>query len=537
MFMSKTKPLVYSYIRFSAPSQSEGASVDRQLEHAKNWATEHGMELDTSLTMRDEGLSAYHQKHVQRGAFGVFLRAIEEGKIAPGSTLVVEGLDRMSRAHPLDAQSQLTSIINAGVTVVTAMDRHEYNREIISKHPEKLFYILAMMMRAHEESETKSKRVKDAIKRAASKRQHVELPGRIGVGREPAWLKWNGTGWDLIPERVEAIKVALDLYRKGYGSLRLTQEMRARGLSYTAKAFTDSHLYRLVRQPALAGIRTVQVDGEAFEVPAYFPALISVDEFKELQATVARRKPQTQKTEIPSLLTGLKITYCGYCGASIAHQTRPPRPGAKAPPEGRRRLRCLGAAKERRCINNETIKAGPVERALLSYASDELNLTALFDGTDRAAPVRAQLAAARVHIGDVQAKIDNIVDAIAGGMSARLFTHKLEALEVELAKAQADARNAESELVAASAHVSPDLAKAWASLVEGVLDFDFDARVQARDLLSKTFERITIYRHGLRPEVNDAIDIVLVGRGGNSQHIRVDRDTGEWKAGDVDELH
>lgn len=46
------------------------------------------MELDASLSLRDEGLSAYpayHQRHVRQGALGVFIRAIEDGqcRLAP----------------------------------------------------------------------------------------------------------------------------------------------------------------------------------------------------------------------------------------------------------------------------------------------------------------------------------------------------------------------------------------------------------------------------------------------------------------------
>lgn len=37
------------------------------------------MHLDDSLSMRDEGLSAYHQKHIESGALGVFLAAIGDG--------------------------------------------------------------------------------------------------------------------------------------------------------------------------------------------------------------------------------------------------------------------------------------------------------------------------------------------------------------------------------------------------------------------------------------------------------------------------
>ena len=52
---------VYSYLRFSDAKQATGGSIDRQKQYAKKWADDHGYTLDESLSMRDEGLSAYNQ--------------------------------------------------------------------------------------------------------------------------------------------------------------------------------------------------------------------------------------------------------------------------------------------------------------------------------------------------------------------------------------------------------------------------------------------------------------------------------------------
>ena len=98
--------------------------------------------------MKDEGLSAYHQRHVKQGAQGVFLRAIEGGRIASGSVLVIEGLDRLSRAEPIQAQAQLAQIINAGLTVVTASDSREYNLAGLKAQPMELVYSLLVSDKA-----------------------------------------------------------------------------------------------------------------------------------------------------------------------------------------------------------------------------------------------------------------------------------------------------------------------------------------------------------------------------------------------------
>nr|WP_052906043.1 recombinase family protein [Pseudomonas fluorescens] len=163
MQSSTKRAKVYSYLRFSDPKQALGNSADRQLQYAETWAKKKGLVLDDSLSLRDEGLSAYHQRHVTQGALGVFLRAVEDGRIKDGSVLIVEGLDRLSRAEPIQAQAQLAQIINAGITVVTASDGREYNRAGLKAQPMDLVYSLLVMIRAHEESDTKSKRVKAAI--------------------------------------------------------------------------------------------------------------------------------------------------------------------------------------------------------------------------------------------------------------------------------------------------------------------------------------------------------------------------------------
>lgn len=43
--------------------------------------------------MTDRGGSAYHDDHKKKGKLGLFIKAIENGLVAPGSVLIVESLD------------------------------------------------------------------------------------------------------------------------------------------------------------------------------------------------------------------------------------------------------------------------------------------------------------------------------------------------------------------------------------------------------------------------------------------------------------
>lgn len=65
----------------------------------------------------------------------------------------------------------------------------------------------------------------------------------------------------------------------------------------------------------------------------------------------------------------------------------------------------------------------------------------------------------------------------------------------------------------------------------GALALDYDARMQVRQLVAETFERIVIYHCGIMPETgNPHIDLVLMAKGGTPRMLRIDRKSGAWMA-------
>src|SRR5581483_1731511 len=97
-------PRVYSYKRFSSAKQGKGDSLRRQTEFAEEVRREHGLPLDDSLDLTDRGVSAWKGNNKAEGsALAEFLRLIQAGRIARGSILAVENIDRISREEPWDA--------------------------------------------------------------------------------------------------------------------------------------------------------------------------------------------------------------------------------------------------------------------------------------------------------------------------------------------------------------------------------------------------------------------------------------------------
>lgn len=525
-------PKVYSYLRFSDPKQSAGSSADRQAEYARRWAAAHNLVLDEALSMRDEGLSGYHQRHVTHGALGVFLRAVEDGRIEAGSFLIVEGLDRLSRAEPILAQAQLAQIINAGITVVTASDSKEYNREKLKAQPMDLVYSLLVMIRAHEESDTKSKRVRAAIRRQCEAWQAGTFRGPIRNGKDPHWVRWEDGKWVLIESRAEAMRFAITMQMKGMSALRIMREMAARKMTFTDSGKLNSgSLYRTLRKRLLVGERELDVGGETWRLANYYPALITEAEFDALQLVMERRGGKRGVGEIPSIITGMGIAVCGYCGGAIVSQNLM---GRKRQPDGNpwpghRRMVCTHNANGYGCAVRGSIQSAPIERALMIYCCDQMRIDALMQGGDVAQGQRAAIAAGRLRIAAAQTKLDRITKALATDDGAIPITllREMRTLEASLITEREAIEAIERELASYRPAATPDMAQRWLTLIDGVESLNTDARLEARELVRASFTRITVWLAGDPATPGGGfLDMEITARSGGVQRLRVDRSSG-----------
>jgi DNA invertase Pin-like site-specific DNA recombinase len=529
-----TKSKVYSYLRFSDVKQASGSSIERQTDYAKRWAEKHGLELDSSLTLRDEGLSAYHQRHVKSGALGVFLVAVDEGRIAPGSYLVVEGLDRLSRAEPIQAQAQLAQIINAGITVVTASDGREYNRERLKAQPMDLVYSLLVMIRAHEESDTKSKRVKASIRKLCQRWQDGSYRGPIRNGKDPAWVRLEGGRFVIEPNRAEGIRQVIRHWLLGHGFSSMMLKLKNEGSDLSHLPRNPIALYRALRSPTLIGYKTLEIDGETFSLKDYYPPLVERAEWDEIQVAIATRHRAKGKSSITSIVTGLGITICGYCGRAMMSQnlTNRPKKLDGTPQDGHRRINCSGGPA--RCDVSASCSAAPVERAIVEYCSDQINLDRLTrndsDGTRQA---NAALAAIRHKIAETEKKLEKLTDAMLADDSGEVptvFVRRIREYESTLSSLKQEEDKATAE-VTNQARQTPNQSEAWRTLAKAALAMDDNARMQMRQLVADTFERIVLYNSGMvsGETRTSPIDIVLVAKGGKPRLLRIDRRSGQVK--------
>lgn len=505
------------------------------MQYAQRWAADRGLVLDESLSLRDEGLSAYHQNHVKQGALGTFLRAVDEGRIPDGSVLIVEGLDRLSRAEPIQAQAQMAQIINAGITVVTASDGREYNRAGLKAQPMDLVYSLLVMIRAHEESDTKSKRVKAAIRRQCEGWVAGTYRGLIRNGKDPQWLRWDGQAWYLIPERVEAVRYALELYQQGEGATRAVRKLAERGYVLSDWGIAGQQIYRLVKLPALRGAKRISVDGEDYLLEGYYPPVLTDAEYEALQAATETRHGRRGASDIVGLVTGIGITWCGYCGTAVVAQNFVGRARADGTlADGHRRLNCTSYSNGLGC-KSASCSVVPVEKAVLSYCSDQMNLARLLEPADDGRQLRQRLQACRRKQADVDRQLQRVTEALLAddqGAAPLAFVRKARELESTLQQLTAEAEQLEREQAAVGQVQTPAGAELWRKLAVEAQDIYSPAREQLRQLVLDTFSRITVYMRGVVPDPDSrVIHLVLVSRAGQRVALDVDRRSGAWKAG------
>jgi DNA invertase Pin-like site-specific DNA recombinase len=221
----------YSYVRYSSRRQGKGDSTRRQEKLLDAYLARHSdLVLDTNL--KDEGVSAFRGKNARDGSqLASFLSDIEAGRVQPGSVLIIESLDRLSRDKVRKAQTLLNQILDAGIRVVTLQPEREYSAESIDREPFGLIETLLYMIRANEESETKAKR---GSERWNARRQSIHDGKKVVRGRKmiPAWLKPNADKTDFEVDRGAAatVKRIFELAAAGYGHVSICKQLNAAGV-------------------------------------------------------------------------------------------------------------------------------------------------------------------------------------------------------------------------------------------------------------------------------------------------------------------
>jgi DNA invertase Pin-like site-specific DNA recombinase len=450
--------LAYSYLRFSTPEQLKGDSLRRQTALAAAYAQRHGLTLDTELKLSDLGVSAFRGDNVaETGALGGFLLAIKNGIVRPGSYLLVESLDRISRKQARKAVRILEDIVEAGVVVVTLNDGKEYTDE--SLEGTDFLIAIIILMRAHEESATKAKRLAAAW---VGKRERAAL-GEIQTVHAPAWLHAEGSAakdrkdasFALIPERAAIVRRIFDMFLDGHGKQGIAKTFNKEGIPTWGRArikrsegsqWHQTYIYKVLKSPAVTGRLVPHIEDRtatgtmrrrALEaIEGYYPRVIDEDTFTRAQTMLAARTQTVRASKVVSLVAGL--ARCPLCGSTMTRVQK----GERSLPK----LVCVKAIGAKGC-QYHGVRVATVEEALRKEVArlvpppaDE-SLGDEIKGVDEALYLVGK---------QIAALIDQIEQAPSAALSKRLAAREAEAqkIEAKLGELKAKAANSGARVIA-----------------------------------------------------------------------------------------
>lgn len=441
---------VYAYLRFSSDGQRDGDSIERQTRDIDAYCLTHGLTI--SKWLRDEGVSAFRGRNRKRGELAGFIAGVVTGEVEANSTLIVESVDRLSREEVMDALDTYSTLINAGLTIVTTMDGLTHDRSTYNKEWPRLILTIAKMAVAREESEKKSVRAKSVWKA-----RRANLAEKKLVAFLPLWLNKID---EPNEERVRIIdRMFREIADNKFGSYKIASRLNDEGIeawghrrkSGRKPTWHNGSVLNIVRGRAVLGEFQPMMDGpDGTPVPAgpvipdYYPEVVDPALYQRAQAVLNSRtfKGGGGRTGIGRANLFSKLAKCEDCGASLQRR------GVG----GKRHYLVCSAGGRKACSNRKNLPYNQFEETFLnSIVQVELPGVAADDSE-----ARDRLAVAEHKRASLQTQIDNFIQMVANGTVSPALGAALEKAEREAAAMDGVIKTARDALVTIQSTPAPN---------------------------------------------------------------------------------
>lgn len=337
-----------SYARYSSDRQKFGVSEARQLEMAEEWVKKHkkdGYYLDKKKYI-DRGVSGRFGANLdpEIGELGELIAEVKAGEIEAGSYLILERIDRFSRASPTRIGGIIGELVeDYGLNIVIL---HPVEREITPENintTECTILIALELQLAHDQSEEKSKRLSDAWNRKRAKlREH-----KVAKQRLPDWLDYNDDkdAFFLNKEKQKAIQYLFDQTISGVGQSTLLKLMNekyppiSKPTKRTPKPFwNSSYISKLLLDRRLMGelqpyrteykkSQTTRLNRKRIRVPDgepiknYYPEVVTPEKFYSAQASKSEKFNEQRISTTETINLFPKLLFSAYTGNTFVIQS------------------------------------------------------------------------------------------------------------------------------------------------------------------------------------------------------------------------
>lgn len=382
--MSGTKKrYAYLYQRYSSAKQDGNSSLFRQTESQQAWLARHPeVEIDESNRHRyiDEGVSGFTGKNANKGSLSNLLREVEQGKIEPGSLILVEHFSRLTRQNIQEAESILYKIWSHGITLVTTRDGSEYPPEAANDMSKRI-RLLVEIESAYSDSKWRSEKAK-----ASHARKRAEAANGITPRlRKPFWLDKQGN----LNGHAKSVADMFKFYLEGDGQVTILKKL--------SEKYPDSKPIQKMSPPTVIRCITNEIAIGLWRGNKVYQPVVSEEVFYQVQNIHRNKLYKNVKPDRQWFLSGL--IHCGSCGSGTSiQQTKGAMPVIRC--SNRQRI----GPKRSGCMNPTTFPYSLVHHFFEDFLLH--NLLNKMSATEMTEENQKEHKKLKIELSDAQAKYD-----------------------------------------------------------------------------------------------------------------------------------
>jgi DNA invertase Pin-like site-specific DNA recombinase/transcription elongation GreA/GreB family factor len=490
-----------TYKRFSTKAQDKGSSLDRQTTAINAMVEQHKWTVIEEL--EDLGASAWRGDHLKSGALGRFKERVDAGEVDPGTILVIENIDRLSRQNVKKARRWVEEVTEAGIGVAVASKNKVFNEASLSG--ENIIDLLEYLMeakRSNEESQIKSARNTGAWRKAE---KDAAETGKLITRTVPAWIEVTPDGKRVeIPERGDIVRRIYELCASGIGYMSISKLLNEEGVEPWGKAGVNKHglwewsyVRNILKHPAVegeyhAGRKIGRPTGQVIE--NYYPVVVPPDLVARARTAMSNRSRTggANYANPANLFAGLI-----KCGACNGNMLRRPSRSLTHERAGRQAsyLQCYEAKRGGSCQHKKFYRYEHFEKAALDQVLNLALKDQYFKRSDQTAALANQLAQAKKKLEHKKAAQARLLGLIMEDDDADEAKAMLKVVRGEVRESEDRVKECEDALAKARGSVSPEEhAKRVVAMAHAINSEDektrSEARVIVREALGAVIDRV-----------------------------------------------
>jgi DNA invertase Pin-like site-specific DNA recombinase len=531
-----------SHLRFSTPDQERGSSIDRQEHTLTRLVSVY--QLNRLRSVEDRGLSG-QGCHRERGELGILLEMIDNGEVKPGTILIIEAWDRLTREPTMAVMAMLQKLFARGIIILEGADENDddptdmiWNEATVNADSEKL---IARIKAARRYVQRLSNQARGAHKARREKLAKLRKDPKAEVpvinSPPPAWITRSkrSNDYGLHPERAPVVALIFELCIQGLSVRAIAKHLNDHHKptfpngKNPAERWAAPRVAAILRSRAVIGqmrpcVRVGTRREKAGEWVTVYPAAIPIEMWVQARLALHKRREGLvgrRGGEVPNLFP--KKLFCKSCGESLRVDT-----SGSLLKDGRRRrmLTCARYVEARSCSDKDRYDLYYYEPRLLHLlalhlpiSKPQLNATEIAEEIDslvrREQDASENLEALRPRIGKSLTMADEFEKT-----AREIDRYKAQRAELEL---QLEAAKAPSR--------AEEMLSIMHRLIEPAERGDIDAREQLRSLLSRVEFRITTASDGLILFINGQTFKIPAGQDGDARpaYVRMPDDS-VWPA-------